>query len=704
MGVDGFIERWRDLRGGAERANYAMFLVELTQALDLPSPNPADSDNDTYRFEQPVRGNGAQPLRIDLYRRESFILEAKQSRLAQNAARKGEAVVQPDLFGGAGTAKPRRAWDADMRAAFNQAWDYAGRLPPDHDRPPFIITCDVGRSFEFYADFTGQGRAYRPFPDERSRIVTLEQLAEPAVRDRFRAVWLAPRSLDPALRRAEVTREVAGYLAQVSKSLEEKYPPEEVATFLSRTLFAMFAEDVGLLPENSFKRLLGECVEAPAGFEPQMRDLFRHMDEGGFSPGLNAAVRRFNGAFYKDRRAFPLGREEIGALLAAANKDWRDVEPAIFGTLLEEALTVGDRSRLGAHYTPRPYVERLVNATVMEPLRADWDAARAAAEDLQSRGNAPGAALELMAFHDQLTRTRVLDPACGTGNFLYVTLELMKALETEVLEARAGLVAGDAEGLVTDDVLRGVDPRQFLGLELNPRAAAIAELVLWIGYLQASYRRDPGYRPRDPVLADYATINPIASRRKRGDPCVDAVMQSDGVVVGGGGEAYPNPRLPAWPEAEFIVGNPPFTGGKDIRAEQGDAYVAALWSVHPKVDEASDLVMYWWDRAADILTRKGTKLRRFGLVTTNSITQVFQRRTLARWIGATNPNKQPLSLVFAVDDHPWTRATKGAAAVRIAMTVARAGSHDGVLATVEREVALDTDQPVVELKLTPGRI
>jgi hypothetical protein len=402
-------------------------------------------------------------------------------------------------------------------------------------------------------------------------------------------------------------------------------------------------------------------------------------------------------------------RSNLGAMrsvrfLAAAEKDWRDVEPAIFGTLLEQALNPADRSRLGAHYTPRPYVERLVQATVMDPLRADWDAARAAAEDKQSRGERAGAALELVAFHDQLTRTRVLDPACGTGNFLYVTLELMKALETEVLEARASLVGEDDDGLVTDDVLRGVDPRQFYGLELNPRAAAIAELVLWIGYLQASYRRDPAYRPRDPVLTDYGTINPIMSRRRPTDRRVDAVLQSDGAVIGGGGVDYPNPRLPAWPEAEFIVGNPPFTGGKDIRAEQGDHYVEALWRIHPKMDQASDLVMYWWDRAADILTRKGSKLRRFGLVTTNSITQVFQRRTTARWLSAANPNKQPMSLVFAVDDHPWTKATKDAASVRIAMTVARAGAHSGELATVIREVGLDSDQPEIEFSIADGVI
>jgi hypothetical protein len=700
MGVDEFIAYWAGREGGAERANYSLFLTQLTAALDLPPPQPAPSD---YRFEFPVRANTTQPLRIDLYKRGCFILEAKQSRLDPA---KGEAApVQDDLFGAA-SATPRRRprWDADMRAAFNQAWDYASRLPADHDRPPFLITCDVGRSFEFYADFTGQGRAYRAFPDERSRVVALTDLADPRVQDRFRAIWTAPATLDPALRRAEATREVAAHLAEVSRALEKRgHPPEEVATFLTRTLFAMFAEDVGLLPQDSFKGLLQRCLESPGTFAPQAEDLFGRMDEGGFSPALNTMVRRFNGAFYKDRRAFPLEKEEIGALLAAAGKDWRDVEPAIFGTLLEQALTPSDRSRLGAHYTPRPYVERLVQATVIEPLRADWDAARAAAEDKQARGDKAGAALELLAFHDQLTRTRVLDPACGTGNFLYVTLELMKALESEVLEARAGLIEAEDEDLIPAEVKRGVDPRQFWGLELNPRAAAIAELVLWIGYLQASFRRDPDYRPRDPVLADYETINPpISGRGGRKERCVDAILQSDGPVIGGGGDAYPRPRRPPWPEAEFIVGNPPFTGGKDIRAEQGDAYAEALWAVNPRLNASADLVMYWWDRAADILTRKGSKLRRFGLVTTNSISQVFQRRVVAPWLSAANANKQAASLVFAVDDHPWTKATRDAAAVRIAMTVAEAGAREGELASVVREARLDTDQPEVELSIARG--
>lgn len=184
MGIDEFIETWSGREGGAERANYALFLTQLTQALDLPTPEPADSGNDKYRFEMPVRGNTNQPLRIDLYRKGAFILEAKQSRLEGSPNPKNEITIQPDLWSDAPapkSVKPRRGWDADMRAAFNQAWDYAGRLPANHDRPPFIITCDVGRTFEFYADFSGQGRAYRAFPDERNRVITLDRLADPKV-------------------------------------------------------------------------------------------------------------------------------------------------------------------------------------------------------------------------------------------------------------------------------------------------------------------------------------------------------------------------------------------------------------------------------------------------------------------------------------------------------------------------------------------
>ena len=258
---------------------------------------------------------------------------------------------------------------------------------------------------------------------------------------------------------------------------------------------------------------------------------------------------------------FPLGREEIGELLAAANYSWTEVDPAIFGTLLEQALDKTERRKLGAHYTPRAYVQRLVEATVMEPLREDWQNALRKAEHAKETGDEKAAIAIVRAFHRQLCATRVLDPACGTGNFLYVSLELMKKLEGEVLEALAQLGEPESMGLDRETV----DPHQFLGLELNPRAAAIAELVVWIGYLQQHYRNRTGH-PSEPILRAFENIN---FGRRQG---YDAVLTWDGYPVpqvvekdGRRIETYPNARRPEWPEAEFIVGNPPFIGGKELR-------------------------------------------------------------------------------------------------------------------------------------------
>jgi hypothetical protein len=296
-------------------------------------------------------------------------------------------------------------------------------------------------------------------------------------------------------------------------------------------------------------------------------------------------------------------------------------------------------------------------------------------EKLVGEGDRKGAIAAVTAFHEELCKVRVLDPACGTGNFLYVAMEKIKQLEDEVLEALASLGGQVALGFET----HRVDPHQFLGLEVNPRAAAIAELVLWIGFLQIHYRSNRQH-PNEPILRAFRNIE-----------CRDAVLEWDGTGT---------PRRPAWPEAEFIVGNPPFVGGKDIRSRMGDRYTEALWAAHRKMNDSADFVMYWWDRAAELLVAKGTVLRRFGLVTTNSITQVFQRRVVERHLSGT----RPVSLVFAVPDHPWTKASKGAAAVRIAMTVAEAGTRDGALYEVVGEKRLETDEPMIELREDRGPI
>jgi hypothetical protein len=693
--IDAFVTRWLGREGGQERANYVTFLNELIALLGLPKPNPADAthEHNDYVFERAVRKQGDDATshgRIDLYKKGSFVLEAKQSRIKGGTK---EVKGQNDLFATDAAKSSRgrrgadRAWDVLMLNAKRQAEEYARALPTSHGWPPFLLICDVGHCIEVYADFSGQGKNYTQFPDRQSFRIYLEDLRDPAIRDRLRKIWTEPQTLDPAQTSAKVTRDIARRLAQVSMALEKQsLDPQDVAMFLMRCLFTMFAEDVGLLPEKSFKHVLEECEKNPATFVPVVTQLWEAMDTGGFAHALKQDVKKFNGEFFRSKGALPLGREEIGELRQAASYNWNEVDPSIFGTLVEQALDPVERKKLGAHYTPRAYVERLVIATIIEPLREDWRNVQATAETLRGAGDLKSAAAAVQAFHDKLCETRVLDPACGTGNFLYVSLELMKRLEGEVLEALADLGGQEAlHGLGS----HSVDPHQFLGLEINPRAAAIAELVLWIGYLQWHFRTK-GAAPDEPILKAFKNIQ-----------VKNAVLTWDGAPlpkIVDGKEAFPNPRRPEWPAAEFIVGNPPFIGGKDIRARVN--YAEALWTAHSHMNESADFVMYWWDRAAELLSGKGTMLRRFGLVTTNSISQVFQRRIIEKYLKA----KKPLSLVLAIPDHPWTKATTDAAAVRIAMTVVEAGLSNGLLREVIKESALDTDIPLIELDFKVGLI
>jgi SAM-dependent methyltransferase len=707
LDCEAFIARWTSREGGAERANYQMFLSELCDLLGVPRPEPAGAEraHNDYVFERAVRRRESDELaasrRVDLYKRGCFILEAKQSRLpgGRNAL-PGQMSLLPENET-VGRRTISRGWDVMMQNARRQAEDYVFLLDADHPAPPFIVTCDVGHAFELFADFTGTGRAYGLFPDRKGFRIYLEDLRRPEIRDMLARIWTDPASLDPAKESARVTREIAKRLAGVSRSLEGRHPPEEVAHFLMRCIFTMFAEDVDLLPKGKFEELLADCIVSPGAFVPLLEELWAKMDEPSqerrFFSAFRGHVRHFNGNLFRQARAFPLGREEIGELLQAARAKWTDVDPAIFGTLLEQALDPAERRKLGAHYTPRTYVQRLVEVTVMEPLRADWQKALKQAEDANDRGDERGAVEIVRGFHRKLCATRVLDPACGTGNFLYVSLELMKRLEGEVLETLARLGVPESLGLERETV----DPHQFLGLELNPRAAAIAELVVWIGYLQQHYRTRDGH-PAEPILRAFANIN---FGRREG---YDAVLTWDGwpmptVVEKDGGrvETYPNARRPDWPEAEFIIGNPPFLGkGAAMRGPLGDRYVDTLWSAHPHMNESADFVMYWWDRAAEFLASKGTSLRRFGLVTTNSISQMFNRRVIERH----QAGRTPLSIVFAIPDHPWTKATRDAAAVRIAMTVVEANTSVGTLCRVISEADLDTDEPRIDFDRRAGKI
>lgn len=498
---------------------------------------------------------------------------------------------------------------------------------------------------------------------------------------------------------AKITREIAKHLAEIARSLETaKHPPETVAQFLMSCIFTMFAEGIGLLPARTFAdSLKGRWIAKPQTFPTEVEHLWSTMDNGG-QFGMVAKLLKllkFNGELLRDVKALPLTRAHLEDLSAAAECGWADVEPAIFGTLLERALDPKERHRLGAHYTPRAYVERLVRPTIEEPLRAEWDCVRAEVRKLVGDDYAEktvvgktGEKLRdarklVQDYHRALCTVRVLDPACGTGNFLYVSMELMKRIESEVLAALTRL-GEQADALILEGAT--VTPAQFFGIEKKPWAKEIAELVLWIGYLQWQTSAGRLGLMKDPLIKDlhhienrdalitWKRIRPLV---KDGQPVLRASGVTDKradrkmVPV----DEYVGVQVAEWPTVEYVVGNPPFLGNKSMNDVLGAGYVEAIKGAFPEVNGDADLVMWWWWRAAD-LAAKG-KLKRFGFVTTNSITHTSDRAVVVDAI-----QEKGVRLVYAIPDHPWYDE---GAAVRIAMTVATTEKVTPVLGKVVDE-------------------
>ncbi|WP_204140831.1 class I SAM-dependent DNA methyltransferase [Halomicronema sp. CCY15110] len=691
--IDAFVKKWEN-SGGNERANYQGFFLDLCAALGVETPPPKGNvADDPYCFDKDIKvyhpsGKVTSGF-VDFYKADHFIIEAKQG---SDQTGKGTAKR--------GTPSYLKA----MEKAFVQAIAYTRNVPT---KPPFLLTCDIGSHFELWTGFNGDYGGYAARED-----IELSALRQEAVFNLFVDIFTDPQKRNPEKIAARVTREVAADLANLTKTLEGQHEPQEVAHFLMRCIFTMFAEDVKLLKEELFTTALKErWCEHPKSFKPEVEALWQAMNEGG-SFGFHGQLLRFNGGLFADPIAFDLSADQIQILLKAAERDWQNVEPAIFGTLLERALDTKERSKLGAHYTPRSYVERLVRPVVMEPLQAQWVVVQGEAK--QQLGDDPTPAKKkkaiatLEAFLTELRHTRILDPACGTGNFLYVTLDLMKQLESEVLK-RLEDITGQAQ-LKLD--FNQVNPSQFLGIEINPRAAAIADLVIWIGYLQWHFRRFGDLPPVEPVLREYHNIE-----------CRDAVLAYDGkeedvdpatgqVRTRWGGRKlrhpvtgeevpdpsdqipiyrYLNPRPAEWPEADYVVSNPPFVGNRDMREIFGDGYAETLRDTYPEVPETVDYVMYWWHKSA--IAIEGKVLRYFGLITTNTIRQIRQRKL----IEIHQKKKKGIQLFFAIPDHPWD--SEGAA-VRISMTSGRYADEKALtscsLGTVINEAKSSTPEDEAE--------
>ena len=432
----------------------------------------------------------------------------------------------------------------------------------------------------------------------------------------LRRVFHAPSELRPNRTVAKVTGETAQLFHKIVGEMEElDADPEALARYLNQIVFCLYAEDAGLLRNELFSQIVREQNRNPATFDDAIRDLFGQMTGGGRFGAFSVA--HFNGDLFNAADTVPLSRNALLLLEDAMKQNWRNIEPSIFGTLFERALDASKRSQLGAHYTDAADIELVVEPVVMEPLRREWEAAQEEVNRLISDGDDATARQRLAAFQRRLASVTVLDPACGSGNFLYVALRSLLDLEKQVIDFN------DAQGW--DEMYPQVKPSQMLGLEINPYAAELARTALWIGYIQ--WHQSNGIRYRQiPILT------PMNNSIRRTDAILD-----DGNTA--------NPRETEWPDAEFIIGNPPFLGHFPFREQLGDEYVNAVYSLFgDRIPNYSDLCCYWFEKArAQIADGKS---RRAGLLATQAIRFQSNRPVLARI-------KETGDIFNAVSDKDW---------------------------------------------------
>ena len=583
-----FVAKWRasELK---ERSAAQEHFIDLCRLLGESTPAEADPTGEHYCFERGARKDTGGDGWADVWKRHHFAWEYKGKH-------------------------------ADLEAAFNQLRQYALAL----ENPPLLIVSDMAR-FRIRTNWTNSVSETHDF--------ILDDLTDAATRDKLKWAMSDPERLRPGESRQALTERAAATFASLAQSLRERgYESQAVAHFVNRLVFCMFAEDVGLLPNNMFTRMLEHARQQPDDFAVLARDLFGAMATGG-RVGFES-VAWFNGGLFDDDAALPLNRAEIETTLKASTLDWSEVDPSILGTLFERGLDPSKRSQLGAHYTDRDKVMRIIEPVVIRPLLAEWQTVKSrivsslarqatlrstAAQTRQRRE----AERLLGEFLNRLRAFTVLDPACGSGNFLYLALQALKDLEHRVqLEAEAlGLPRAFPE----------TGPVNVKGIEINPYAAELARVSVWVGEIQWM-RRNGFTGSRDPILKPLDTIE-----------CRDAVLA-------------PEAGEPEWPAADVVVGNPPFLGGKLLITALGEDYVSDLFKVYEgRVPAEADLVCYWFVKAGEQVA--AGRAGRVGLVSTNSIRGGANRRALQ---AATRSRP----IFEAWSDEPWVI---DGAAVRVSM-------------------------------------
>lgn len=629
-----FIRKWRNT-GLKERSASQSHFNDLCALLGVLDPVSADPTGNWFTFEKGATKSGGGEGWADVWRRECFAWEYKGRH-------------------------------ANLDKAYNQLLQYAVAL----ENPPLLIVSDMDR-IVIRTNWTNSVQERHEY--------TIDDLTDGAVRDRLKAAFTDPESYRPQKSRQALTEETAAEFAGLAQRLRERgNAAHRVAHFVNQLVFCMFAEDVGLLPDHLFTKMLDVSRRDPEGFTENARTLFgamaRRNGKVGFTP-----IDWFNGGLFEDDHVLPVSADDIDQLRQAAGRDWSQIDPSILGTLFERGLDPAKRSQLGAHYTDRDKIMLIVRPVIIEPLEAEW--AEALATMTALAGGAPKRTAERLltpadkrkaerimaeaaaihsAFIERLARFRVLDPACGSGNFLYVALKAMKDIEH-----RANL---DAEALGLERGFPRTGPENVLGIELNPYAAELARVSVWIGEIQWM-RRNGFDAAKNPILRPLETIE-----------CRDAVLAEDGTRA-------------EWPEADVVIGNPPFLGGKKLRAELGADYATELRRAYSaNLPGFADLVCYWFAQGdRELRVRKVT---RFGFVATNSIRGGKNREILR--------SLTDHAVIYdAWSDEPWV---VDGAAVRVSIICVSSSAERRMLnGKVVQEIFSDLTSPTGSLAVEVTR-
>jgi len=577
-----FVDKWRRSKL-TERSAAQSHFNDLCHLLGQPTPAKADPKGATFTFEKGVDKRTGGHGWADVWKKGFFAWEYKGKH-------------------------------KNLDAAYEQLQLYRDALL----NPPLLIVSDM-ETIVIHTNFTNTVK--RTFTLTFDDLLTRDGLAV------LRNAFEHPERLRAEQTTEGVTRQAAAEFGKLAESLRKAgHDPEKAAHFLIRILFCLFAEDIRLLPEGLFSRMIEETKDDPNRCRELMEELFGHMAGGGFF-GLDR-IPYFNGGIFDSRDALPLVRDDLEILARVARLDWSSIEPSILGTLFERGLDPDKRAQLGAHYTSREDILLIVEPVLMQPLRRHWEEVRKHARELAAKwreaDSAGGAKTRarrrleklLYGFADEIAATTVLDPACGSGNFLYVALRELLDLEKDVIRFATDL------GLPM--FFPTVKPEQLYGIEINEYAHELAQATIWIGYIQ--WLRENGFgQPSEPILKALDNIHEM-----------DAILTFD---------EDGNPVEPEWPEADVAIGNPPFLGGKLLRSELGDDYVDrvfALWD--GRVARESDLCCYWFEQARGMI--ESGRLKRVGLLATQGIRGGANRTVLRRI-------KETGDIFWAQSDRNW---------------------------------------------------